>query len=213
MHVKHLLLVSFFLFTSLLPAQEILNLTLAKNAVSQYYTSGKYDKELDAVVDSAILKLRQVKIQPGAAAVFDVDETTLSNLPHMMSLDWGYDFGMWNKWVMDGMAKAIPQVKSLYDTLVARGVKIIFLTGRMDEYHEATKSNLIAAGYKTFDTLITRHKNEKYSGVANYKETMRCALESRGYHIIMCVGDQQTDLQGSCAGIKVKIPNYVYIID
>ena len=202
-----------FFTTVLLHSQQPMNLTLAKNAVSDYYTSGKYDAEVDSVVNEAIFRLHQITVKPGDAAVFDVDETALSNLPHIMSLDFGFDFSMWNKWVMDGKSKAIPQVRRLYDTLVAYGVRIVFLTGRTDEYFPSTKANLTATGYVLFDTLITKNESYKQTSMAEYKEKTRCALESTGRHIIMCIGDQLSDLHGSCTGIKVKIPNYIYIME
>ena len=45
------------------------------------------------------------------------------------------------------------------------------------------------------------------------KEQKRKEFAGHGYNIIMCVGDQPSDLYGEYTGIKVKIPNYVYIIE
>ena len=194
-------------------AQDILNLTNAKRLVSQYYKSGKFDRDVDSIVAVAMQQLDQCTINRGDAAVFDVDETAVSNYSHIASMDFGFRLDIWNNWVREGAAPAIPQVRKLYDALRAKGVKIIFLTGRMDEFVPATRKNLAEQGYEVYDTLITREKNDGFQSTGAFKTATREKLDGSGYHIIMCVGDQESDMLGGHTGIKVKIPDYIYLID
>ena len=73
-------------------------------------------------------------------------------------------------------AKKIPEVIKLYDWLVKKGVKIIFLTGRHDDTKEGTRINLIKKGFTQIDSLICRNPREENLPAANYKTAHRKAL-------------------------------------
>jgi predicted secreted acid phosphatase len=208
-----LFILSLCLSFSSVPAQGLLNLSKAKSDVARYYASGRYDHDVDSVMAYALTQLRAVKAGPRDVVVFDVDETAIANLPHIISMDFGFRLDIWNEWVNSAQAKAIPQVKRFYDTLITRGIGVVFLTGRMDEITPATRKNLLAEGYRKYDTLITRSKGDGYGSTGAFKTATRKKLEDAGYHIIMCIGDQDTDLIGGNAGIKIKLPNYIYLID
>ena len=47
----------------------------------------------------------------------------------------------------------------------------------------------------------------------DFKSTKRVWLTEQGYKIIGTVGDQWSDLEGEYHGIRVKIPNYLYLIE
>lgn len=194
-------------------APEIINLSKAKEDVVNYYESGQYDKEMDEIIAGAIEKLESVKFDKNSAAVFDIDETALANYPHIKALDFGSVYSLWNEWTNSGKAKPIPQTKKLYDWLVSKGVKIFFITGRYTEYYDATRKNLINAGYTKFDTLICRKKEESGKNAAEYKSFQRAELAKKGVNIIANIGDQWSDLNGGNSGIIIKLPNYIYILD
>ncbi len=211
--MKFILISFIFLFTINCSAQGLINLSTAKTAVEKYFSSGQYDLELNAIVDSALEKVSVLPKGNNDAAIFDIDETSLSNLPIMLKYDFGYEAKAWDEWVKGKFAKAIPQVKKLYDSLIARGVKIIFLTGRGADIIPASKQNLFEAGYTKYDTLVGKSAGDMKTKAAIFKEQKRKEFAGHGYNIIMCVGDQPSDLYGEYTGIKVKIPNYVYIIE
>ncbi|MCE1188987.1 MAG: hypothetical protein LWX56_07580 [Ignavibacteria bacterium] len=207
------LLAILFLTTAVLYSQDCTNLTTAKNTVKAYYENGVYEKELNMVIDSALYKLSALSIQKGDAAVFDVDETTLSNYSHIASMDYGFRLDIWNDWIMSGKASAIMPVKRLYDSLLSRGVRVLFLTGRISEQYTATYKNLKNVGYSVIDTLVMKTPQDKGTPMPIFKENKRLELEKKGYRIIMCIGDQLTDMQGKATGIKVKLPNHLYLVD
>ena len=117
------------------------------------------------------------------------------------------------KWNKELKAPAIPQVKELYDFLLDKGSRIIFLTGRNLPEYEVTYRNLIKEGYTTFDTLITQREYELELSAQEFKSVKRKELVEKGYEIIGTVGDQWSDLEGEYHGIQVKIPNYLYLIE
>ena len=206
----------FFLLSTLLIyscAQTIPNLSSVKDEVILYYESGGYSKETEEVINNAIDKFKSISAGDSAAVIFDVDDTALSYYELGKKISFGYVPELWDKWIDTATVPAIPQVKKLYDFLVARGFRIIFLSGRKDYNYPGTIRNLDLAGYTKFDTLIVRDKNKYDQDAVNYKSSKRTRLVEKGYKIVGTVGDQWSDLEGPDHGIQVKIPNYIYSIE
>ncbi len=186
------------------------NLSVARESVKEYYESGEFDEELDNVIREAKDKFSKVEFTENAVVIFDVDETALNNYEVSKEMGYGYVYEMVYDWTQNAKVPAFPQVKQLYDYLLSKGSKIIFLTARgYDEYH-ATYNNLITQGYTEFDTLIAKSKNEYEMKSLEFKSTKRVWLTEYGYEIIGTVGDQWSDLEGPHHGIQIKIPNYIY---
>jgi acid phosphatase len=189
------------------------NLSIAREEVKQYYESGKFDEELNSVVEEAKEKFSDVQFKENSVVIFDVDETALDNYELAEMMGFGYVYQMNKKWNAEMNATAIPQIKELYDFLLSKGAKIIFLTGRNFPEYEATYQNLKKEGYTVFDTLITQIGDEKKMKAQDFKSSKRVWLTEQGYEIVGTVGDQWSDLEGEYHGIQVKIPNYLYLIE
>ena len=190
-----------------------LNLTNARSEVKEYYESGRYNKELDEVIKNSLEQFEKVEFRKNSVVIFDVDETVLNNYGLAEQMGFGYVYEMNKKWNAEMKAPAIPQVKELYEYLLTKGAKIIFLTGRNIPEYEATYKNLKQEGYEVFDTLITQREYEYELTAQEFKSSQRKELTEEGYDIIGTVGDQWSDLNGDYHGIQVKIPNYLYLIE
>ena len=189
------------------------NLSIAREEIQQYYESGKFDEELNKVIEEAKEKFSKVDFKKNSVVIFDVDETALDNYGLAKEMGFGYVYEMNKKWNAEMKAPAIKQVKELYDYLLSKGSKIIFLTGRNFPEYRVTYENLKRDGYTTFDTLITQMDNERNLSSTEFKSRKRVELTKKGYDIIGTVGDQWSDLEGPDHGIQVKIPNYLYLIE
>ena len=189
------------------------NLSIAKEEVKQYYKSGKFDEELNSVIEDAKKEFSKVEIKSNSAVIFDVDETALNNYGLAEQMGFGYVYEMNKKWNAEMKAPAIEQVKELYDYIISKDAKIIFLTGRNFPEYDATYKNLKNAGYTVFDTLITQIDDERKMKANEFKSRKRIWLTEQGYEIIGTVGDQWSDLEGLYHGIQIKIPNYLYLIE
>ena len=189
------------------------NLSIAREEVKQYYESGKFEEELNKVIEDAKEKFSKVDFKNNSVVIFDVDETALNNYGLAEQMGFGYVYELNKKWNAELKAPAIKQVKELYDFLLSKGAKIIFLTGRNFPEYKATYDNLKLAGYTVFDTLITQMDNEREMTAKDYKSNKRVELTKKSYDIIGTVGDQWSDLEGEYHGIQVKIPNYLYLIE
>ena len=148
-----------------------------------------------------------------STVVFDIDETTLDNYKAIKKIGYGYESKYWDEWLGKAEAPAIQQVKELYEFLLQKGFKIIFITGKKDYQYNATLKNMKLVGYTEFDTIITRNKDEYKIKSAQYKSQKRKELTDKGYVIAGCVGDQFTDCLGENCGIVVKLPNYLYLVE
>jgi acid phosphatase len=193
-------------------SSSIPNISDVKEEVINYYQSGKYEAELNGVIDDAIAKFDNVNAADNSLVVFDIDETALSNYSFDKGIDFGFVPGLWEKWVDSAKAPAIDGVKRLYDFLIKKGFKVVFVTGRSEHNYTSTYKNLVNAGYTIFDTLIVRNASEKNLTALEYKSKKRVELTEKGYNIIGDIGDQYSDLDGPDHGIQVKIPNYTYIL-
>ncbi len=191
---------------------ELQNLTNAKKKVQQYYESGQYDKELNEIIADAKSKFSKIETKQNSAVIFDIDDTALLNYEASKEMGFGYVKDISDKWVSSAKVPAIPQVRDLYNYLLNRNIKIIFLTGRFNNEYDYTYQNLINEGYTTFDTLIVRSPEEKKLPAVEFKSNVRTALMKHGYEIIGNVGDQWSDLNGPYSGIQIKLPNYLYEI-
>jgi acid phosphatase len=192
---------------------EPVNLTIARNEVKQYYESGKFDEGLNTVIEEAKKQFDKVKFNENSVVIFDIDETALNNYGLAEQMGFGYVYEMNKQWNEELKAPAIPQVKELYEFLLSKGSKIIFLTGRNFYEYEVTYQNLVKEGYTVFDTLITQIGDETKMKAKDFKSAKRIWLTKQGYEIAGTVGDQWSDLEGFYHGIQVKIPNYLYLIE
>lgn len=199
-----------------LPAAEPANLNDAKTAVRKYIDSGQYGRDLASAAVKAgkyVAKRVAQKPKPGEkrAIVFDIDETTLTSLSHIVEQDFGYVPPVWDKWVMQGQARAIVPVQLVYDVAVKNDVAVIFITAREENERAATERNLRQVGYTTWAKLYCKADGTQGTS-EQYKTRIRKQLVAEGYTIIANIGDQESDLKGGFAERTFKLPNPFYLV-
>lgn len=209
-----------FAFGSL-SAVEPTNLYTVKQQVGAYVASGEYGREVAKVAAEANQYLvkriprgipRTAKRSDKLAVVFDIDETTLSNLRHIQANDYGYLPKIWSAWVNEGQATAIYPVQAVYNTAVNGKVAIFFITGRTPDGAAATERNLRQVGYDTWTGIIYKPADFAESTKA-FKIDARRKLAAEGYLIIANLGDQNSDLLGGYGERTFKLPNPFYIVN
>ncbi len=203
-----------------LSAAEPGNLSTLKQQISTYVTTGEYGKEVAKVAAEANAYLsrriprgipKSVKKATKLAIVFDIDETTLSNLRHIQAQDYGYIPKIWDSWVAEGQATAIYPVQAVYLTAANAKIEIFFITGRTPDGTAATERNLRQVGYETWTKIYYKPADWTESGRA-FKVSTRRKLAAEGYLIIANIGDQHSDLFGGYAEKTFKLPNPFYSI-
>lgn len=202
-------------------AVEPTNLSTVKQQVAYYVASGEYGKEVTRIAAAANQYLsrrlprgipRYNKTAQKLAVVFDIDETTLSNVRHIQANDYGYIPKVWDAWVAEGQATAIFPVQAVYNTAVNAKVDVFFITGRSPDGAAATERNLRQVGYETWARIIYKPADFAESTRA-FKIDARRKLAAEGYLIILNIGDQNSDLIGGYAERFFKLPNPFYIVN
>jgi predicted secreted acid phosphatase len=200
------------------PAQtmrEPANLYALKQEINAYVSSGAYGKEVARVAVNAnkyLVKRIAKGVAKGKkmAVVFDIDETTLSNLRHIQANDFGYVAKTWDAWIAEAQGTAIFPVQTIYDTAVRAKVDVFFITGRKPSDAATTEQNLRAVGYETWTKMFYKPA-EFAQGTRAFKIDIRRQLTVEGYVIIANIGDQDSDLLGGYAEKTFKLPNPFYI--
>ncbi|XP_066361091.1 acid phosphatase 1-like [Miscanthus floridulus] len=183
--------------------------------VGNYMLGGHYRSDSRAVVNEAIAYAEGLKVSGEGKEVwvFDVDETTISNLPYYAKHGFGvepYNWSTFGAYVKEASAPALPETQRLYKRLQELGIEPVILTGRREDKREATATNLAAAGYTGYEKLLLKPQNVKVTSV-EFKSGERKKLEDAGYVIVGNIGDQWTDLLGEPEGDRTfKLPDPMY---
>ncbi|PON81097.1 Acid phosphatase [Trema orientale] len=188
--------------------------------IGHYMVGSQYRKDSKVITNEAILYAKSINLSKNGKDVwiFDIDETTLSNLPYYAQHGFGYvepfNATSFNAWVGTAKAPALPESVKLYRELVSLGVKVVFLTGRTEDQRTVTETNLKRAGYHTWDKLLLKGKEFSGKTAVAYKSAQRKKVEEEyGYRIIGNIGDQWSDLLGTNTGLRTfKLPDPMYYI-
>lgn len=189
--------------------------------VGHYMMGAQYRKDCSIVADAAYAYVSSLELNKDGkdAWIFDIDETSLSNLPYYARHDVGFgarpfNATLFNAWVRKGKAPAIPSVLKLYKRLLQLGVKIVFLTGGDATLKAPRERNMRNIGYHTWEFMIMKEANETGMKSVEYKSKHRREIEEKmGYRIIGNMGDQWSDLLGPNPGLRTfKLPDPMYYI-
>ncbi len=198
------------------------NLYEARRQVEAYIDSGRYAADCAAVAAKAREYLdRRARQAKKPAAVFDIDETSLSNWPAYRANGWARvtegpcdlekgPCGL-RAWQAIGQSKALPSTLELARHARELGVAVFFITGRSANLREATERNLRAEGYE-WDGLVLLPEGASFKSAADFKAPERRKLTEQGYTVLISIGDQESDLAGGYAERTFKLPNPVYFL-
>lgn len=207
-----------------------LNLDKAKDLLREYHDN-QYMNDMAAVyaVAQSYVERRAGEVK-NPAVVLDIDETSLTNWPNLAADDFGFigngrcdDLPNgpcgFDAWVLKSTADAFPPALKFFNAAKAKGVAMIFITGRRDKQREATLWNLDRAGFEGWAKLVTRPDRDDYPTAEAYKTAARAKIATDdSYTIIASIGDQLSDIEqqpGVNAGrpeCGFKLPNPFYFI-
>ncbi|OIT04789.1 acid phosphatase 1 [Nicotiana attenuata] len=160
-----------------------------KRYVSEYMTSQQYRDDCNVVV----IRSLNVSKEGKDLWVFNIDETTLSNVPYYSRPEVGYGATKSNvgkkfeSWIKEGKSPAVPGALLLYKTLLELGIKPIFITDTKEEFRQVRIANLKKAGYHSWFKFICKGKNDselytEHRG--NWKTQKRAELVKAGYRLV-----------------------------
>ncbi len=197
------------------------NLDLVKQQLVHYHSCMEmtcYVPQMERQIDTAVRFLKQsvAARKPGEklAMVLDIDETSLSNWAVEQRDDFGYIPADFNSCVSVWCAKAIPATLRLYKEAEKDNVAVFFISGRPQSQQADTEANLKVEGYDHWAQVYLRPLDRpKTKTASEFKSGERRKIVEQGYRIVLNVGDQMSDLEGSPqAEHSVKLPNPFYRI-
>ncbi|ASZ14683.1 5'-nucleotidase, lipoprotein e(P4) family [Chitinophaga pendula] len=119
--------------------------------------SSEYKALCFQAYNTAIFRLDQI-LQQGhdkpLAVVTDIDETVLDNSPytvHRSMQGLGYSNDSWKQWTDQADADTVPGALSFLKYASSKGVKVFYITNRLQAEQEATLSNLRHWGFPDAD--------------------------------------------------------------
>lgn len=218
-YLKSLLLLLMSIAINPIYAKAPENLSLAKQSVVNYYESNAYENDVDVIVKDAERYLEK-RVRENStsnnpqrlAMVLDIDDTTLTNFPGYKKKDFAHLQEVIDEGFYDANAPAIKPVMRLYNEAIRSGVAVFFVTLRPEKVRTYTIANLHEAGYFGWSGLFMPNGNETKLSPQRYKTAIRERLTKQNYHIILNLGDQDTDLIGGYAEHIHKLPNPLYSI-
>lgn len=179
-------------------------------ALIEYHDSGAYEADL-ASVDGAAEEYLNAHLTHGSAKpalVLDIDETSLSNYASLVAS--GFTEAGLVPSAVTGTATAIAPTVKLYHDAISHGVAVFFVTGRPSLLQGTTEENLRNVGYDEGWTGMYFKPTE--ADTEAFKSATRKLIDRSGYHIVVNVGDQQSDLDGGSAQQDFKLPDPFYYI-
>ena len=167
--------------------------------------------------------LRQVKMEKGSknlAVVVDLDETVLDNSLYQVER-WkaGLSFTQdsWSDWVNRKEAGLVPGAKEFLSTVRKKGVRVVFLSNRMNHNLEPTRENLRLLGVlDPKDLFLLRLDKNDLKEVRRKEVTDGTGRMKKvgPLHVIGYVGDQMgdfpSDVSKEFGRINFILPNPMY---
>lgn len=185
-----------------------------------YHDSGAYMREFGIVIKKAHSYLAKRIAQREAhrlhskplALVLDIDETSLSNYPFMVSRHFVGGSAAFNKYLTKAHYLPLVPTLKLYHFAQQHGIAVFFVTGRRQHLHDPTVVSLQMAGYQHWDGLFFKPEDYHSNSVIPYKARVRKKIEGLGYDVVASIGDQKSDIDGGYADRGFKLPNPYYYL-
>lgn len=179
--------------------------------VIAYKDSGRWDRSLAAQAKRArtyiAARVRATRHPSKLALVLDIDDTALSTYYCQKP---EFTAARLARCVLAAKLPAIRPTLGLYRYARAKGVTVVFITGRPAVIRKLTIANLKRAGYTGRYTLVLKPDSYKRSSLVPFKSGARRALERRGLDVVVNVGDQRSDLLGGHSDRTYKLANPMY---
>lgn len=138
-----------------------------------------------------VKKLPKSERKRARAVVVDIDETVLDNSPHQAFLVTNrlpYTPEVWTQWVNQRKAKAIPGAVDFLNYAKQKGVRVFYVSNRVEVEKQGTIDNLKQAGFPDVSDETVLVKTTESSKEARRQKIME------NYRIVLLMGDNLNDL-------------------
>lgn len=182
-----------------------------------YIESGQYQKDVKRSVQDCQSKLAKWHVQQQSGrvtnpvAVFDIDETLLSNIDMIQKNHHQLTKEQFTEQIGSSHPTAMKPTVELLKEMKSMGMKIVLITGRTEDLRTVTEHQLLQAGISKADyTQMICAPVDEFKG--DFKEMARQSIEQTGDKVVFNVSDQRQDLQGKSMQIACQLPNPFYTV-
>jgi Predicted secreted acid phosphatase len=146
------------------------------------------------------------------AIILDVDETILDNSAfeaRLLEKNLPYDETLWNQWVDEAAAPAIPGAVELTNYAAQNGVTVFYVTNRNVSVEPQTRRNLMKAGFPMrdgVDTVLTA--GERDGWVADKASRRKFVADQ--YRVLLLFGDDLGDFD---SGFRSSVADRYAIVE
>jgi acid phosphatase len=126
------------------------------------------------------------------AVIADVDETLLDNTPYQARLVKGnkkFNYALWNNWVNEERADAMPGAREFIAFLKGRGVRIFYVTNRSLEEPTLRNIQKVLDPDATADDVLCKNEQKGWGS----DKTSRRAVAAKTHRILALLGDDYND--------------------
>lgn len=188
---------------------------MTKTDIIEYYERDAHEIEVASILKKAQDIVSFTSNLKNVAIVLDIDETSLNHYQALKAYNFPQDDNhkVWDESIFATTGTPIQATLDFYKFCLAKELKIFFVSARVADSINATKTALNNAGYTEYEDVfvfpeeITNYNPEQF---INFKAERRAYIESLGYKILLSVGDQPSDLIGGYAQYTFQLPNYMY---
>jgi hypothetical protein len=193
--------------------QMLVHFKVMQQELAQYYTTGAYDHDVEKICKQAEQYFATLPVRDNSLIIFDIDDTAVYNYQKMDKFDfiWSQQATLVQAREQD-MSPAIMPVLGLYQAVLSKGFKIIFLSSRNAGQYDHTVKELNHAGYTKYEKIILMPDElafDRTIKTADWKLRVRKEL-AKQYDIVGSVADRPVDFAGGYTGHIVQLPNYLY---
>jgi len=150
------------------------------------------------------------------AVVLDLDETILDNSQYQVELFYkneSFNMESWSDWVLREEAELVPGSKNFIEFIRSLNIQIIFISNRMDERVDATKSNMKKLGIYNKDDIFLLRLSKEDTKEIRRQEILNGTgrMEAYGkYDVMAYIGDAAGDFPDNTSTNFFILPNPMY---
>lgn len=169
----------------------------------------QYKDEFDKAIKDAKAICEKHVNEPLVCIVSDIDETLLDNSGFFREHE-KFDWSEFTTFMHEAKAPTLKKTADLLSWARKNGFAIFLVTGRQEKDRSGTIQNLVRQQV-AYDGLYMRPNGDK-SPASEMKTKIRKSIQDMGFHIVVNIGDQYSDLAGGLAEDVEKLPNKMYFV-
>ncbi len=177
-----------------------------------YVSCGAYKKALTQAVSSLERRFKPWLIDHirsnDDVIVFDIDETLVSNLAYLQSVNYAPTTEGFYAYLATAKVVAVVEVLDLATWAVSKGYNVLVLTGRPQRFYDITKQQLAVLGLS--GSRVSLRCNDTTLATVAFKKHVFAQLHRAGKNVLLHATDQCAEVWPGQSLWQLVLPNPFY---